>query len=55
MIILGKNISKRVDMKFLFINIKFFLSKARNFHAYDEDIIYIVFIDEYIFFLLILY
>ena len=40
-IILGKKISKRVDMKFRFIRIKFFLSKARNFQAYDEDIIYI--------------
>ena len=38
-ITLGKNISKRVDIKFLFIKIKFFLSKALNFHAYDEDIV----------------
>ena len=48
--ITGKNISKRVDIRFLFINIIFFFIRARSFQQYEEDdgiynlFIYITFI-----------
>ena len=37
-IIIGKNISKMVDIMFLFNNIKFFFKRARNFQKYEYDI-----------------